>query len=256
MFSLLAVFFVSSSLKLSEPALKSQDGENVSLKAWCIGFGCVMPFTPVTCLSWCDWTNDKQADAEARGAFSSSKKGVNWGKTTKATAFGWVYGGGADAVLAEDKRARYHFAKKFAPKEVAIPFFPGGDKETKLPTTELNCGQCYLIGLPFKCAGQQNCLCKDLSNTCDEGTWLYGMKVTKLAAGGNQVSWFQSAMATAKTDAETCAAADIRFTLKWEAGAKVNEIKKFERIEEGADKGKPVWMELVGLVAPAKQCLE
>merc|ERR1719174_1948402 len=84
---MISILFVSvCALKISEPgSLRDVTEENVSLRAWCVGVGCVMPFTPASCLSWCDWNVDKQADAEARGAFA----GTHWGvkNQVKATSF-------------------------------------------------------------------------------------------------------------------------------------------------------------------------
>merc|ERR1719506_2506640 len=81
---MISILFVSvCALKISEPGnLRAEVEENVSLKAWCVGVGCVMPFTPASCLSWCDWNVDKQSDAEARGAF----QGKGWGKLSERKA--------------------------------------------------------------------------------------------------------------------------------------------------------------------------
>jgi len=123
-------------LKVSDPARLSEVYSNNSLESWCKGVGCVQPFTPQSCLSWCDWNADKQTDAEARGAFSSDK----WGTAQKKmTDFGLFYDGSNACVtvaLNFNANAKTYDAKKL--------IFPGGDAEKKLGTTEIQCNRCYL----------------------------------------------------------------------------------------------------------------
>jgi len=132
-----------SALKLSDPVyLKAEVDENVSLKTWCVGVGCVMPFTPASCLSWCDWNVDKQSDAEARGAFA----GKGWGKQSKATDFGVFYAAGSNTCGdVKNFYANHKWEGKFDTTKL---IFPGGDAETKLATTEIQCNRCYLVSAP------------------------------------------------------------------------------------------------------------
>jgi len=148
-----------TALKLSDPvALRDGVEENVSLRSWCVGVGCVMPFTPAACLSWCDWNVDKQADAQARGAFSSEA----WGKNqVAATSFSislqqTAIKGGAAATDVAGAAIEYYFQAADADdtngqKDCGVlcpkskPIFPGGDKENKFSETSLKCNRCYKI---------------------------------------------------------------------------------------------------------------
>lgn len=170
MLCLFIILLSSTALKLSDPvSLRDVTEENVSLRAWCVGVGCVMPFTPYSCLSWCDWNVDKQADAEARGAFAGSR----WGEKTqvKAATF-WIklYQVPKNAVPAnagttcEDGAATkrsYNLVKSEtfpvggvasddksyanAAELAAAAIFPGGDQETRYSETEMKCKLCYKI---------------------------------------------------------------------------------------------------------------
>lgn len=139
-----------AALKLSDPAsLRDVTEENMSLQAWCASTGCVMPFTPKSCQSWCDWNVDKQADAEARGAFGSKQ----WGdkKQVLATEY-WVKLAAVDkdkvAECKAGKISEYNFNAFGAADSgtaVNVPIFPGGDQDKKYAQTYLACGVCYKL---------------------------------------------------------------------------------------------------------------
>lgn len=124
-----------------------------------------MPFTPASCLSWCDWNVDKQADAEARGAFA----GNQWARDEKGTGqvkanTYWIELGtlAAQAItqtcgLPATFR-KYYFAKTndqetqfdnqqtgFKADGLNTAIFPGGDEEKHFAQTNLACGKCYKI---------------------------------------------------------------------------------------------------------------
>jgi len=155
-----------TALKLSDPvALRDVSEENVSLRSWCVGVGCVMPFTPATCLSWCDWNVDKQADAQARGAFSSEAYGKK--NQVKATSFSLSLQQSAinadnaahDSAAGVGAVHEYYFQKadeddKKGRKDCGVlcvttgadsAIFPGGDEEKKFSETSLACATCYKI---------------------------------------------------------------------------------------------------------------
>jgi len=161
---MISILLVSvCALKLSEPGnLRAEVEENVSLQAWCVGVGCVMPFTPASCLSWCDWNVDKQEDAAARGAFQNKR----WGDTQRKAIDYSVELFELTAAVKEDKKAgtpakaascntektaKYNFVD--ADGKVT---FPGGDKETKFKELEFNCKQCYKIETASATAGQRS----------------------------------------------------------------------------------------------------
>jgi len=134
-----------SALKLSDPALKNSESENVSLQAWCVGTGCVMPFTPVFCQAWCDWNVDKQSDAEARGAFSKANA-ARGSRVVTATSFAVYMSPKADSADACSGRVNtYYFVKNAKTFVTKAYTFPGGDTETNLKTTEIQCNKCYLV---------------------------------------------------------------------------------------------------------------
>jgi len=163
---MLYLFLITSglALKLSDPvSLRDISEENVSLRAWCVGVGCVMPFTPASCLSWCDWNVDKQADAEARGAFG----GTHWGekKQHKATEYFIILahhsqarGAAANTCVDADKK-KYYFQATGTGKDSGVAdgtngadsaVFPGGDADTQFRETFLTCSttsapKCYKI---------------------------------------------------------------------------------------------------------------
>jgi len=149
---MLCLFLITSglALKLSDPvSLRDVAEENVSLRAWCAGVGCVMPFTPASCLSWCDWNVDKQADAEARGAFG----GTHWGDKKKVEATKYFINLASVAhtaaeTCADGKMIKYYFQAHGAADsgtDVNVAVFPGGDEDKKYAQTYLKCGECYKI---------------------------------------------------------------------------------------------------------------
>jgi len=131
----------SGALKISDPSnLRVGSNENISLQSWCAGVGCVMPFTPASCLSWCDWNVDKQEDAAARGAFQNKRWGDAQVLATKFSITIADVTGGGDCETDAAKKSVYNFVDDKG--EIG---FPGGDKETKFKETQLNCGQCYQL---------------------------------------------------------------------------------------------------------------
>lgn len=153
MLCLLLTLLSCSALKLSDPVslrdLTDTD-ENQSLQAWCVGTGCVMPFTPASCLSWCDWNYDKQADAEARGAFGDT----SWKKKqVQATAFNMIFsavnGGGAcdKAKMATERfmDPKVNIGTGGTYGVGHVPIFPDGDEEKGSGDTYLKCKHCYIV---------------------------------------------------------------------------------------------------------------
>lgn len=190
---------VSCALKLSDPAiLRESDASNVSLKSWCIRIGCAQPFTPSGCSSWCAWTDDKMADSIARGALP----------VIPAQLFNIMIMSGDSCIPgANNIPTAFFFRGRFGTAEFGRAVYPGGDGETKLKTTELNCGQCYLIGGDSACNGESHCECPDgVSHTCAAptrgpaparqlitagGTVFYGLKVQANTAGdANELVFF------------------------------------------------------------------